>query len=543
MDKIKITSFRDEIASAILNSQDKLNFHKNEKGEFDAYIDEEELPAVLNFFGEKDVSKLLKTSDSPSVFGNGQSDSGTDLESSSIGDTVELQQQGAAEDDAISTYGTAAFELNTKVKTDLSISASDNPYAQQVDYLQKEKASKEKKDEGALDIVYKIEALENMVGDYYREHPDAEKEHLTIEKISYGKNGEKKASLSQTFGLNGNNAFNGNSATTASSNTEKKDGEGQEGEGSDTNTDNSGSSSASATVSYNIDFRTLNDKYKGNWHIKGTVNAGSDNSDLHGAVQYTKAYKNNKALNFTGNIRETIENKNNVGSYGASVDYRANKLSTGGYGIYYHKEDDGVKEKEYYLEAYGKYGNTFIGSGGLKHYNDIDYKYVKGLIQGKREFPNIGLTLKGGVGAEYGTIDNGTEGMSQTEYKIKAKGEVAFKSKDLNAAVAVNATTGKQSTHFMDFTPTTKRTTTIGVMGRVETKNFDIKTAFSALSVNESGLPEETSIDDSPTSVTVDVAVGVKKVFGDKFMPIFKFSTGNYDGAAQNLGVGIKVTM
>ena len=61
MDKYLITSFKNEIANAILNMQDKLNFHKNEKGEYDAYIDKEELPKVLDFFGVSDVSKLLKT--------------------------------------------------------------------------------------------------------------------------------------------------------------------------------------------------------------------------------------------------------------------------------------------------------------------------------------------------------------------------------------------------------------------------------------------------------------------------------------------------
>ena len=64
MDKYFITSFKTEIANAILNMQDKLNPDK------DAYISKDELPKVLDFFGVDDVSKLLKTSPEQSIFEN-----------------------------------------------------------------------------------------------------------------------------------------------------------------------------------------------------------------------------------------------------------------------------------------------------------------------------------------------------------------------------------------------------------------------------------------------------------------------------------------
>ena len=64
MDKILITSFKNEIANAILNMQDKLNPNK------DAYIDKSELQKVLDFFGVDDVSKLLKTNTGESIFEN-----------------------------------------------------------------------------------------------------------------------------------------------------------------------------------------------------------------------------------------------------------------------------------------------------------------------------------------------------------------------------------------------------------------------------------------------------------------------------------------
>ena len=532
MDKYLITSFKSEIANAILNMQEKLNPDK------DAYISKDELPNVLDFFGVDDVSKLMKSeSEQTSIFENKTEEPDAQVNE----DTVEISNPPEDQDDAISTYGTAAYELNTKVKSDLTVGTAGNPYAQQIDALVKEKESKINKGENPADVIYKIDAMNALVNDYLKEHPDAEKEHLTIDKISYGKNGEKKALLSQTFGISGNNAFNGGNTTGDSSGTVPNS-SGEEGSETGGSTNDSGSSSsASAIVNYNIDFRTLNDKYKGNWHIKGTVNAGSENSDLHGAFQYTKAFNNDSSLNFTGDLRETIKNKNNSGSYGAAIDYRLKKFSAGGYGMYYHKEVDGVKEKEHYLEMYGKYGNTFIGSAGLKHYNDIDYKYVKGMLQGKKELPDSGLSFKGGVGAEYGVYDNDIDDMDVKKFTLKAKGGITFKSKDINAELAANIATENTKARFMDYDPVSTRVTTLGVMGKVETKTFDISTAVSAMGVSENGGSEEFVMDDK-TSVTASIVVGVKNLFGKKVMPILKYNVGNYDGAAQNVGAGVIIT-
>ena len=539
MDKIKITSFRDEIATAILNSQDKLNSDK------DAYIDEKELPNVLSFFGVDDVSKLLKTSsdDQPSIFDIIGNDESAETETNK--DTVKISDT-KDKDDALSTYGTAAYELNTKVKSDLSVGTAGNPYTQQIASLEKEKNSKISKGANFSDVMYKIDALNELVNDYLKEHPETEKDQLIVNKIYYGKDGKKEALMSQTFGITGSNAFNGNDSDDMIYDGEGENTEGQgegegDGQGNTRSEDSDKSNSASAVVTYNIDFRTLNDKNKGNWHIKGTINAGSVNSDLHGAFQYTKSFDNDSSLNFTGDLRETIKDKNNSGSYGAAVDYRLKKFSTGGYAMYYHKEVEGEKSQERYLEMYGKYGNTFIGSAGIKHYNDMDYRYLKGQLQGRRELPNSSLALNGGVGVEYGKYDNHVEGMDQKELTLKAKGGVSFKSKDLSADFFANATTSKTTTHYMDNEPTTSRTTTIGVLGNIETKNFDISTALSAMGVNETGF-EEWEAADTKTTVTASIIIGIKNLFGKKVLPIIKYNVGNYDGASQNVGAGVIIT-
>ena len=526
MDKILITSFKNEIANAILNMQDKLNPNK------DAYIDKSELQKVLDFFGVDDVSKLLKTNTGESIFENQVED----IDSQNNDDSVEFSNP-ESKYDTINEYGTAAFELNKKVEADLSIGTVGNPYTQQLKALEREKVTKIKNGENNWDTEYKIDALKNLVLDYLRENPDVEDnaKHFDVKKISYG-NG-KKAIMRQTFGLSGNNAFKSKTEQYSES---KEDGADEENEINTDSKNSDNKDSASAIVTYNIDYQTLNDISKGNWHIKGTVNAGSENSDIHGAVQYIKVLKNS-SLHFTGDLRETIEDQNNIGSYGVSFDYKLKKFSTGAYGMYYHKEIDGEKKKEKYLEMYGKYGNTFIGSAGLKHYNDEDYKYVKGLVQGKMDFPNSALSINGGFGAEYGISDSDVAQTKQRELMLRLKGGISFKSEDLSADVSVNAATSKTTTKYTNATSTTKRTTTIGVLGKVDTKNFNILTLVSAAGVKEHGFEDFETADDK-TSITASIVIGIKKLFGKKAMPILKYNVGNYKGAAQNVGAGIIIT-
>jgi len=93
----------------------------------------------------------------------------------------------------------------------------------------------------------------------------------------------------------------------------------------------------------------------------------------------------------------------------------------------------------------------------------------------------------------------------------------------------------------MNYEPTTSRTTTIGVLGNIETKNFDISTAVSAMGVNETGF-EDWEAADTKTTVTASIIIGIKNLFGKKVLPILKYNVGNYDGAAQNVGAGVIIT-
>lgn len=523
MDKIKITSFRDEIASAILNSQEKLNFHKNEKGEFDAYIDEEELPAVLSFFGEKDVTKLLKSEDNQSVFENQEGDS-----QAKKTDKFEYSKYKIDEDDAISNYATAANELDVKTRTSLSLTSAGTPYVQLMESIENELAEKKERKEDATAVIYKKEALQDMVLNYMREHPEADKEHLIVREITYGKDGSKRAVLSQTFGLNGNSAYDNNSV----SDNDKEGG----------SEDDSKNSSANADLTYNVDFRTLNTKERGNWHIKGTVKAGSNNTDLHGAAQYTKQYKNGSVLNFTGNFRETIKDKDNITSAGASADYRIKKFSTGAYGLYTYTNENNQNSTEKNAEVYAKYSKSIMATFGVQGYEEGNYYYTKGLVQGKRDFPDSGLSINGGIGGEYGFYRTDIEGFNENVLELRVKGGISFKSNDFSAGISGDVTAGRIKADYMGNSAQTK-TTIASFLGNISTKNIDFSATVSAINVDP-GEPAEGALPqgENKASVTANVKIGFKNIFGKNVEPFLNYTVGRNNGTAQNIGAGIIVT-
>ena len=139
MDKILITAFKSEVAAAILNSQ-KTDNNLNPKA--DAYIDADELPAVLEFFGETDVNKLLKTpsdTSAESVFTANDSSqpTGADATKKSKQDTDfnkdEFSQLMNPNNAIIRNDGSAAYELQQKVAGDLTMStAAGTPFAAQM---------------------------------------------------------------------------------------------------------------------------------------------------------------------------------------------------------------------------------------------------------------------------------------------------------------------------------------------------------------------------------------------------------------------------
>ena len=529
MDKYLITLFKPEIATAILNSQEKLNPNK------DAYIDQDEIKGVLDFFGVKDVSQLLKSNDSPasSIFQEAEQPQ----EKPKV-DKVEITQLTGDENDALVESGSAANELECRTRADLALATVGTPYAQQMDALLKAKQTQENLGQDVSDIEAKIDALKNLVEDYLRQHPEADTNNLIVKEITYGPNGSKKAILSQSFGVTGNKAFTPSNTPSETETPSSEEIPSSEGSGTD------------GEVAYNIDFKTLNTPEQGNLHIRGTINAGSDNSDLHAALAYNKRYQNGGLLNLTGNFRQTIENKNNTSSYGASIDYRLNKFSTGGYAMALNKEVDGDSTNTSSLELYGRYGKSIRGSIGRESDGESKYTYGKLVLEGNRDIPSRGLSLTGGVSGEYGVVGLGEafEGESRPKVlELKARGGITFTSNDFKADISGNITYNKQYFNSDEYGDFRCSNTAASLICNLYTKNIDVSATISSLSYEQNSTmnPDfayEDFLGDRRNTITSSVKVGIKNIFGKNVMPVLSYNVGNYDGANQNLSVGVIVT-
>lgn len=550
MDKILITQFKNEIATAILNLQEKLNPNG------DAYIDKNELNSVLDFFGVKDVSTLLKPSDSDSIFQSKETKPNTGEDSVELSttpkdstdktlqlketkpeaeeETVELSTVPEDNFDAFNTQGSAAHELSCRTDADLALSTVGTPYSAQLDALMKARSAAEKAGKNTNDIDNKIEALRTLVEDFLRNNPSTNNynnSNSIVKQITYGKNNDKKAILSQSFQLDSNNAKKINSEDTESSEEIE---EGKISEPIDTtNTD--------AEVNYNVEFKTLNDQNKGNWHVKGIISAGSENSDVRLAALYTKSYKNGGFINFSSNLRQTIENNNNVGSYGASLDYTNKKLSTGVFGMYNSTELDGTKTSTLSTQVYGKYKKSMRLALGAEKDDEQSYYYVRGAAHGKRDFPNSSISINGGASVETGFLNLKEYEGKCSNTEIKLNGGIAFKAKEFGADLSTNLT--YQRIHYEDDMPSTGHAYVGSVVSNIYTKNFDITATVSAMkntySYEFDGAKEKMS--ENP-SVTTSIMIKIKELLGKNVIPVLKFNTGNYSEATQNLGIGVIVS-
>ncbi len=523
MDKILITQFKNEIATAILNLQEKLNPNG------DAYIDKNELNSVLDFFGVKDVSTLLKPSDSDSIFQSKETKPNTGEDSVELSttpkdstdetlqsketkpgageDTVELSTIPEDKTDAFDTQGSAAHELSCRTDADLALSTVGTPYSAQLDALMKARSAAEKAGKNTNDIDNKIEALRTLVEDFLRNNPSTNNynnSNSIVKQITYGKNNDKKAILSQSFQLDSNNAKKINTGDTEPA---EEDAEGETtAPANSTNTD--------AEVNYNVEFKTLNDQNKGNWH---------------------------GFINFSSNLRQTIENNNNVGSYGASLDYTNKKLSTGVFGMYNSTELDGTKTSTLSTQVYGKYKKSMRLALGAEKDDEQSYYYVRGAAHGKRDFPNSSISINGGASVETGFLNLKEYEGKCSNTEIKLNGGIAFKAKEFGADLSTNLT--YKRIHYEDDMPSTGHAYVGSVVSNIYTKNFDITATVSAMkntySYEFDGVKEKMS--ENP-SVTTSIMIKIKELLGKNVTPVLKFNTGNYSGATQNLGIGVIVS-
>lgn len=207
--------------------------------------------------------------------------------------------------------------------------------------------------------------------------------------------------------------------------------------------------------------------------------------------------------------------------------------------MYNYSNQDNNKISEKSAEWYGRYSKTVMLSAGIKNSDEDTYYYTKGMLEGKKNFTNSGVSINGGIGGEYGRATSEADNPSENIVKLRVKGGLSFKSKDFSAGISGDVTGSRIKTYYTDDTNITK-TTTASFVSTVSTKHIELSATVSAINIDSDN--KDRGADDKP-SVTASVSVGLKNIFGKNIMPIFKYDVGNYNGTAQNVGAGVKITM
>ena len=550
MDKYLITAFKSEVAAAILNSQKTDN---NLNPNADAYIDEEELPAVLEFFGKTDVRELLATADdtpSGSVFDQTETSDEPEINADKF---TSLSDSNNA---VLRNDGSAAYELQNSIASDLQMTtAAGTPFSAQMSNLYETRKALLKKHEDTSDIDAKIEALNEAAKEYIKTNQtDVTKDLIdkgAVKTFKFGKNDEKTGYFVQTFDIKGGTTKNGsdntveNTAATETDNAETNDND---------------DSQAGYNIKYGIE--VLTDKL----HAIANVEAGSENSDIQGAVVYNNQISDNKSLNFSGNFRQTIEKDNNQTFLGTAIDYRTNKFSTGAYGCYKIKQVDSEKYKNLAAEAHAKYGKSIRVAAGYEQEKSDDtnvrYSYVNAKLSGNRELKNV--SLSGSVEGKYGItkMDSDAIGNNITlpDYEVIAKGGITFTSDKLKTNIYANAgiiggkgfTVNSSDNGELTFSKGENQHTILTTLvGNISTDAIDVTATLAGTNspqyyFNSSNDDDNTQMPTQRTwGYSSSITVTPKKIFGkdSKIAPSVTYSVSNNEEIQHYVGLNLGINI
>jgi len=550
MDKYLITAFKSEVAAAILNSQKTDN---NLNPNADAYIDEEELPAVLEFFGKTDVRELLATADdtpSDSVFDQTETSDEPEINADKF---TSLSDSNNA---VLRNDGSAAYELQNSIASDLQMTtAAGTPFSAQMSNLYETRKALLKKHEDTSDIDAKIEALNEAAKEYIKTNQtDVTKDLIdkgAVKTFKFGKNDEKTGYFVQTFDIKGGTTKNGsdntveNTAATETDNAETNDND---------------DSQAGYNIKYGIE--VLTDKL----HAIANVEAGSENSDIQGAVVYNNQISDNKSLNFSGNFRQTIEKDNNQTFLGTAIDYRTNKFSAGAYGCYKIKQVDSEKYKNLAAEAHAKYGKSIRVATGYEQEKSDDtnvrYSYVNAKLSGNRELKNV--SLSGSVEGKYGItkMDSDAIGNNITlpDYEVIAKGGITFTSDKLKTNIYANAGIMGGKEFMVNTSDNGELTFSKGknqhtilttLVGNISTDAIDVTATLAGTNSPQYYFNSNDNDDNTkmPTQRTwgysSSITVSPKKVFGkdSKIAPSVTYSVSNNEDIQHYVGLNLGINI
>ena len=537
MDKILITSFKDNIASAILNSQStnkNLNFHA------DGYIDAEELPGVLEFFGETDVNKLLKqpqNSNDSSVFTNDGESEDSESEAPKEGDLSKFAELMNTDNAVLKKDGTAAYELQNNISSDLMTEFAGSPFAAQMQSLYEERKALLKKNSDTSAIEAKITALNEAAQEYIKLNQTNVTKKITnndlVKTFKYGKDKEKTGYYVQTMSLKGNKTAGGSDESQSDSpeSSESTEGDSQ-----------SNSNQTVGGVIYNIEVVT------DQLHAIGHIDADSENSDIAAVAVYNPQLKNGGKLNLSGNFRQTIEKNNNQTNFGAAVDYTSTNFSTGAYASYKRGENNDEKTNTFSVEAYGKYKKSIRGALGYSKedtgFSVTTAKYAAAKLSGKRELNNTNLTLTGSLEGILGVnelkMDNQTDILP---YQIiNAKGGLSFKSSHSDFSANILGSVSVERDKYAMSGYETEVTSTL--LGNISNDKVDVTATLSAVNYPDYKYDEqsqEASQAGRKTNWSSSITLGLKKAFGKNVTPSITYNISNEEELKHNVAVNLGI--
>ena len=526
MDKLLIIAFRTEIASAILNSQEKLNPNN------DAYIDSDEMPAILNFFGVDDVQKLLKNTNNDSI--NSIFTQQENSQDKNNVDTEDYTNRMNSDQTVLREDGSAAYELQNTLSADLITSSNGTPYEAQMKNLYETRKALIKNQEDTSNIDAKINAMNEAVQEYIKIHQEditkAVAENGAVKQFIYGEDGNKTGYYLQTFNVKANNTITQDDNSTNENSTDRED--------------DTPLSQAVGGITYNVELSTEK------LHAIGHIDADTENSDISAVAVYKDTLKNGSRLNFSGNFRQTIEKGNNQTHAGASIDYSHNKFNAGGYAAYKMEEAGKLKHKTVSTEGYIKYGKLLRISAGLSNESFADIKFYERYAQiklsGSANLADTNLKLVGAMQTKYSALglelgESNKEDFS--ELNLNASGGISFKSNtsDFSASILANINVDK----IWDAQDGNETSIASTLLGNISTDKVDVTTTLTALnsvtnaSENNSSSQKTT---DRKTNWSSSITIGLKNLFGKNVTPSFTYNLNSEDtekkhNVAINLGI------
>ena len=270
---INIMRFQDDVATAILNNQDKLNSN------YDAYISENEMKEVLKFFGAKDVSELLKSEEpEQSEPQNSESETGTkqtdmdankdkiktpEQKNTDVAAPEEEPDSSIIKENIFSDNHTAIFDIYNKASADEMNTTVGTMYEASIEDLEQIRTKLVNMGEDASKVEEKINALEDLAREQTQNELQKEWPNKKVTIVHYGENGENVGYLTQSFDIRANNS------------RPRKDDEGDDDYNTKSVTydESDKKSNTEAEINYKLDYKTKN--------FEAVVNASAGSDDCN----------------------------------------------------------------------------------------------------------------------------------------------------------------------------------------------------------------------------------------------------------------------